>query len=154
MAKLFDINSEIENLIDYETGEITDPEAFDKLQLERNTKLENIALLYKNSMSDAKQYEEQEKYFTAKKKACLKTADWARETLARELNGEKLEDKQKRFTTYYHPSTSAKTNMEILPDKWKKIDIKPMTQQIREALLAGEKIEGAWLEENQSLVIR
>jgi hypothetical protein len=80
--------------------------------------------------------------------------EWAKATLETELKGEKLTDEKKRFTTYYHSSTSTKTNMEILPDEWKKTTVAPMTQEIGEALKRGEKIEGAWLEEKQSLVIK
>ena len=48
MANLYEINEEIKNTIDLETGEIVDFEAFEKLQMERTEKLENIALWYKN----------------------------------------------------------------------------------------------------------
>ena len=44
--KLFEINEELENLIDFSTGEITDIEAFENLKMERQDKLQNIALLY------------------------------------------------------------------------------------------------------------
>jgi hypothetical protein len=44
--------------------------------------------------------------------------------------------------------------MEILPDEWKKTTVAPMTKEIGEALNRGEKIEGAWLETKQSLVIK
>jgi Neuraminidase (sialidase) len=152
--KLFEINEAIADLINFETGEILDVEAFDNLKLERQDKLTNIALLYKNMTSDAKQLKELEKEYSDRRKRCEKTAEWCKETLERELNGEKLEDEKKRFKTYYHPSESAKTNMDVLPDKWKKVEIKPMTAEIKTALKNGEIIEGAWLETKQSLVIK
>ena len=152
--KLFEINEELENLIDFSTGEITDIEAFENLKMERQDKLKNIALLYKNCKSDIAQLKEQEKEFADRRKRCEKTMEWANATLELELNGEKLMDEKKRFTTYYYPSTSTKTDMEILPDEWKKTTVAPMTKEIGEALKRGEKIEGAWLETNQSLVIK
>lgn len=152
--KLFEINEELENLIDYETGEVLDIEAFENLKMERQDKLQNIALLYKNCKSDIAQLKEQEKEFADRRKRCEKTMEWAKATLERELNGEKLEDEKKRFTTYYHPSESAKTNMDILDDKWKKVEVKPMTAEIKKALKNGEVIDGAWLETKQSLVIK
>lgn len=152
--KLFEINEEIESLIDFSTGEITDIEAFENLKMERQDKLQNIALLYKNCKSDFKQLDELVKEYTARRNSCKKTMEWAKATLETELKGEKLTDEKKRFTTYYYPSESAKTNMDVLPDKWKKVEIKPMTAEIKEALKNGEVIEGAWLETKQSLVIK
>ena len=152
--KLFEINEELENLIDYETGEVLDIEAYENLKMERQDKLQNIALLYKNCKSDYDQLDELVKEYTARRNSCKKTMEWAKTTLETELKGEKLTDEKKRFTTYYHSSTSTKTNMEILPDEWKKTTVAPMTKEIGEALKRGEKIEGAWLEENQSLVIK
>ena len=152
--RLFEINEAILDLIDMETGEITDTEQFEKLQMDREEKMVNIALLYKNCKSDYEQLDKLVKEYTARKNSCKKTMEWAKATLETELNGEKLKDEKKRFTTYYHPSTSTKTDMEILPDKWKKTTVAPMTKEIGEALKRGEKIEGAWLEEKQSLVIK
>lgn len=152
--RLFEINEAIADLINFETGEILDVEAFDNLKLERRDKLTNIALLYKNMKSDVAQLKALEKEYSERRKSAEKTMEWAKATLERELNGEKLMDEKKRFTTYYHSSTSTKTNMEILPDEWKKTTVAPMTKEIGEALKRGEKIEGAWLEENQSLVIK
>ena len=45
---LYQIDAAIENLIDPETGEIIDDAAFDALEMERDTKLENTALYAKN----------------------------------------------------------------------------------------------------------
>jgi len=152
--KLFEINEELESLIDFETGEILDIEAFENLKMERQDKLQNIALLYKNCKSDVKQLDELIKEYTARRNSCKKTMEWAKATLETELKGEKLTDEKKRFTTYYYSSTSTKTDMEILPDEWKKTTVTPLTKEIGEALKRGEKIEGAWLEEKQSLVIK
>lgn len=152
--KLFEINEAIANIIDFETGEIIDSEAYENLKMERQDKLTNIALLYKNCKSDYDQLDELVKEYTTRRNSCKNTMEWAKATLERELNGEKLEDEKKRFKTYYHPSESAKTNMDILADKWKKVEVKPMTAEIKKALKNGEVIEGAWLETKQSLVIK
>ena len=79
--KLFEINEAIANIIDFETGEILDSEAFDDLKMERKDKLTNIALLYKNMTSDAKQLKELEKEYSDRRKRCEKTAEWCKERL-------------------------------------------------------------------------
>lgn len=152
--KLFEINQEIMDCIDMETGEIINQERLEQLSMAKDEKLTNIALLYKNCKSDYDQLDELVKEYTARRNSCKKTMEWAKGTLEAELNGEKLTDDKKRFITYYHPSTSAKTNMDIVPDEWKKVTVAPMTKEIGEALKNGKKIEGAWLETKQSLVIK
>ena len=39
-----------------ETGEIINPEQLEALSMERDAKIENIAMWYKNLLSDAEQY--------------------------------------------------------------------------------------------------
>ncbi len=48
---LYEIDKAITDLADPETGEITDFEALDNLQMARDQKIENIACYYKNLVS-------------------------------------------------------------------------------------------------------
>ena len=50
---LFEIENEIMNCWDQETGEILDSDRLDQLEMERDTKIENIALYIKNLTADA-----------------------------------------------------------------------------------------------------
>lgn len=50
---IYDIDSAIAALIDPETGELGDYEAFQRLQLAREAKIENLALLYKEVRATA-----------------------------------------------------------------------------------------------------
>lgn len=53
MASLYEINQEILNCVDMETGEIIDMDKLGELQLAFDVKVENIALWIKNLLSDA-----------------------------------------------------------------------------------------------------
>ena len=153
--KLFEINEEIENLIDFSTGEILDPEAFDKLQMARTEKLQNIALLYKNMTSDAKQLKELEKEYSDRRKRCEKTAEWCKETLARELDGEKLEDEKKRFKISWRKSEKVEiTNEDIVPAEFVKQTISFDKLAMKDAMKNGNVIEGVQLVETQSIQIK
>ena len=152
--RLFEINNAILECIDLETGEITDIEKLEGLQMDRREKLANIALLYKNMISDAKQLSDLEKEYKARRQSAEKTAEWAKQTLARELNGEKMDDEKKRFRISWRPSTSTKVDMNVLPDEWKKVEVKPMTKEIGEAIKAGQEIPGAWQEVNNNIQIK
>lgn len=51
--KLYEINEAILGCIDQETGEVIDPEKLDALTMERETKLENVALWIKDLKAEA-----------------------------------------------------------------------------------------------------
>ncbi|WP_279000613.1 siphovirus Gp157 family protein [Thomasclavelia cocleata] len=59
--KLYEINQEIDSLINEETGEITDIVRFQKLQLEEKTKLEGLASWIKNNDVDVDALKEEAK---------------------------------------------------------------------------------------------
>lgn len=50
---LYEIDQAIQGLVDPETGELMDYEAFAALQMDRDAKIENMALWYKDLMADA-----------------------------------------------------------------------------------------------------
>ena len=53
MATLYEIDEEILDCVDQETGEIIDPEKLAQLQMDFDKKVEGIALWIKNLLSDA-----------------------------------------------------------------------------------------------------
>lgn len=152
--KLYEINQEILSCIDLETGEIIAPEKLEALQMDKHEKLRNIGFVYLNAMADAKAYEEQEKKFTARKKAAKATADWAKATLARELNGEKM--KEAEFTVSYRKSEAVEVADEAaVPDEFRipqpdKID----KAAVKAALKNGAVIAGAQIVERQNIQIK
>ena len=153
--KLFEINEAIADLIDFETGEILDVEAFDNLKLARQDKLTNIALLYKNMTSDAKQLKELEKEYSERRKRCEKTAEWCKETLARELAGEKFEDENKRFKISWRKSEKVEiTNEDVIPAEYVKHTISFDKLAMKDAMKNGNVIEGVQLVETQSIQIK
>ena len=51
--KLYEINEQILDCIDSETGEVIDPEKLNNLQIAKDEKLENLALWYKDLLAEA-----------------------------------------------------------------------------------------------------
>lgn len=153
--KLFEINEAIANIIDFETGEILDSEAYENLKMERKDKLTNIALLYKNMTSDAKQLEELEKEYSDRRKRCEKTAEWCKETLARELAGDKFEDEKKRFSISWRKSEKLIIlDEKAISDEWIKTKIKYDVAGMKSAMKSGEAVPGVELIQNQSIQIK
>ena len=152
--KLYEINQEILDCIDMETGEIADPERLKQLQIDRHENLRNIGFVYLNAMADAKAYEEQEKKFTARKKAAKATADWAKATLARELNGEKM--KEAEFTVSYRKSEVVEiADLNAVPDEFL-VPQPPKVDKVglKKAVKGGAVIDGVTIAEKKNIQIR
>lgn len=84
---LYEIEQEIMSCVDMETGEIVDVEKLDALVMERDTKIENIALWVKNLEADAKAYKEEKDSFAQKQKVAENKARSLREYLSNFLAG-------------------------------------------------------------------
>ena len=154
---LYDINAEIENLIDYETGEITDSEAFDKLVMDKQEKLSNIALLYLNAKSDKDKFKEQKERFQKKEKSAENLMNWCKATLTLELAGSKMRDKERRFNIYYTPSDYVEyTDEKAIPKEWIKTKTETTIDKdgIKKVLKDGKTVAGCVLVKKQSIVIR
>ena len=153
MAKLYEIKQDILDCIDMETGEITDPERLEQLQIDRHEKLRNIAFVAINASADITAYREREKRFTAKRKAAEKTLAWAKETLARELAGQKM--KEAEFTISYRPSEVVEIDDDAdLPAEFIKMKSEWDKAAIKEALKEGAVFEGCRLVQKQNIQIR
>lgn len=155
MASLYDINRELLNCIDLETGEIIDIEKLNQLQLERDTKIENIALWIKNLKADIKAYEEEEKNFKAKKDVCKNKLESLTNYLTEALNGEVF--KTTKVTISYRKSTSVQVNENAqLPNEYLtvKTETTPNKAAIKEALTNGVVIDGCLLVDKQNIQIK
>ena len=87
---LYEIDKMITDLADPETGEITDFEALDNLQMARDQKIENIACYYKNLVSDAEAIKAEKDALTERQKAAENKAARLKEYLSYALRGEKF----------------------------------------------------------------
>lgn len=150
---LYEIDHEILAQIDMETGEILDEGALHDLQMERDKKIENIALLIKNLRADAAAYEAEEKAFAARKKAAKNLAERLKNMLAQSLNGQSV--KAERFQIGWRTSKSVSiVNEDLLPKKF--IVNNPTVNKVAigEALKAGKEVPGAVLETKNNLQLK
>ena len=69
MRPLYEIDAAILAAVDQETGEILDTEKLDALQMERERKLEGVALWIKDLKAEATAVKEEADKLTARKKA-------------------------------------------------------------------------------------
>ena len=104
MSNLYEINQELLNCIDLETGEIIDTEKFDRLQLDKTTKLENVALWYKNLLAEATAFKAERDVFADKQRRAEAKADSLKKYLDTALHGAKF-DTTKVSVSYRKSST-------------------------------------------------
>lgn len=152
---LYEINEQILETIDFETGEVTDFEKFEELKLERDTKIENVALWYKNLLSEAEALKAEEKAFNERRKSAESKADSLKRYLDSALAGNKFSTNKVAIS--YRKSTSVFVeDIDKLPDEYKKekIDISADKTELAKALKDGKEIEGASLTESQNIQIK
>lgn len=89
--KLYEINAALEALVDPETGELMDYDAFKALNLARDEKIEGMALWYKDMVAEAKAIKEEADSLTARRKALEAKADRLKSYLDFQLGGEKFQ---------------------------------------------------------------
>ena len=154
MATLFEIKKEILDCIDLETGEIIAPEKLEALQMDKHEKLRNIAFVALNAAADAKAYEEQEKKFAARKRSAKATVEWAKETLKRELAGQKM--KEAEFSISYRKSEAVEiADLNAVPGEFL-VPQPPKVDKVglKEAIKGGAVIDGVTIAEKKNILIK
>ena len=152
---LFELNQAVRDFeleIDEETGEILNADALDSLELERDTKIENIALWIKNLKAEAEAVKKQKEAFYSREKALTNKAERLKEYLANNLMGEKF--KTDRVVLSWRKSQAVEVDDNFNDERFIKYEPKISKSEIKDALKSGEIIEGARLVENNSLQIK
>ena len=159
---LYQINEAIYALVDEETGEILNYEAFEALAMERDQKLENVALWYKNLTAEATAIREEEKNLAARRKACENKAERLKNYLSAALAGTNF--KTARVACSFRASTKLeirdeatfiKTMEEAKHFEFLKYKAPEVNKTaITEAIKAGQVVEGAELVKNSNISIK
>lgn len=154
MASLYEINEEILNCVDMETGEIIDTERLEQLQLAFDNKVEGIALWIKNLLSDAEAIKAEKDKLAERQKACENKAKNLKEYLSKFLGGQKF--KTPKVSISYRKSESVEvTDISKLDDDYLKFAEPTVDKtKVKKALKAGTTLQGVVLVENQNIQIK
>lgn len=154
MATLYEIDEEILNCVDMETGEIIDVERLGQLQLAREDKVEGVALWIKNLLSDVDAIKSEEEKLAQRRKANENKAKNLKEYLSKFLNGQKF--KTPKVSISYRKSESVEvTDLSKLDDDYLKFAEPTVDKtKVKKALKAGTVLQGVSLVENQNIQIR
>lgn len=150
--------AENEEGIDPETGMVFDIVQLDKLEMERDRKIEN-ALLYEEQMkAEAREIDDYIKRLKARSEAKKHTADSLKNWLINRMqdNGEsKFETIRIRATLRVMAANrTVITDANAIPPQYLRTKIEPDTSAIKAAIKAGEVVPGAILEDSVSLTIK
>lgn len=164
MKALYEIDREILECVDMETGEILDTERLDALQMEREKKLEGVALWIKDLNAEAEAVKAEADKLTARKKALDNKVASLKRWLLYALAGEKL--KTARCNVYQTHSTKLnvideqsvvawiQTHCEE-PEQFLKFTLPEIRKDaVKAELKDGKEIPGCALEASEGLVIR
>ncbi len=154
MASLYDIDTRLYSLLDEETGEITDIEAFEKIQLERDEKIENIALWVKNLKADAEALKAEKLAFAERQKAAEKNIDSLKHLLSDALGGQNF--KTARVALSFRKSSEVQIDdIEELSDEYLRYKVpEPDKTAIKAAINEGKEVAGAKLVSKVNLQIK
>ena len=153
---IYDIEAEIMDCIDQETGEVIDIDRLNALEMERDKKISNVACWIKDLKAEAEAIKAEKQALEKRQKAAENKAESLKTWLSGILQGEKFKDS--RCSISYRRSEKVTFAddfvVDSLPDEMKKITIEPRKTEIKEFLKAGGEIEGVRIEENTSMTIK
>ena len=150
---LYEIDAAMQECIDPETGEV-DADRIEALAMERDKKIENIALWIINIKADIETAKAEIDRLTTLKRTAENKAESLKNLLQYTLNGEKF--KTGRCSISYRKSTSVVIdNEDLLPIDFKKVSYTPDKKMIKAVLEENEiAIPGVHLQENTSVIIK
>ena len=152
--KLYEIDQAILNCIDLETGENIDTEQLDKLTMEREAKLENVACWIKELKAEAEALKAEKIAFAKRQQVAENKMESLKKYLAYALDGQAF--KTVRVSVTFRKSQAVeiadiyKLDENYLRYKEPEAD----KTAIKEAIKQGKTVAGATLVENTSVIIK
>ena len=163
MRPIYEIDQDILDCVDEETGEILDVERLDALNMEREAKLEGVALWVKDLKAEADAVKAEADKLTARKKALDNKIDGLKNWLLYALGGEKLKTPRCNVYQTHSQRVSVADEPKLIeflqtleePERFLRFREPELRKdEIKKALKDDYEIPGASLEETESVVIR
>jgi len=155
MATLYEIDARIMNCIDPETGEIIDPEQLEALQMERERKIESVALWIKNLKADLSALEAERKAFQDRERSCKGKIESLSEWLTNALNGEKFETPKVKVS-FRNSEAVEIVDERLIPKDYMRIKTEeaPDKTALKELLKTNIQVPGCRLVKNKNIQIK
>ena len=163
MRALYEIDQDILDCVDLETGEILDTAKLDALQMEREAKLEGVALWIKDMRAESAAVKEEADKLTARRQALDNKITALKSWLLIALDGGKLKTPRCNVYQTHSQRVAVADEPKLIsflqtleePEKFLRFkDPELKRDEIKKALKDGTIIPGAELEETESVVIK
>ncbi len=163
MRALYEIDQDILDCVDMETGEILDTEKLDGLQMERERKLEGVALWVKDLAAEAAAVKEEADKLTARKRALDNKITSLKMWLLMALDGGKLKTPRCNVYQTHSQRVAVADEPKLIsflqtleePERFLRFHEPELRRdEIKKALKGNYHIPGAELEETESVVIK
>lgn len=161
---LYEIDAAILSCVDQETGEIIDPEKLNGLQMEREKKLENVALWVKDLKAEAEAIENEVKALTARKKAAENRAERLKAWLGAALEGEIFKTSRVRVSYTHNTRLNVIDEQSVVnyiqthytePEQLLKFSLPEIRKDaVKAEIKNGAEIPGCCIEPTESVVIK
>lgn len=155
---LFEYDVRIRNFefeVDEETGEILNSDELDALEMERESKVESLALYVKELRAEADALKNEEGALAKRRKAASNKADSIASYLASVLNNEKF--KTSKVAISYRTSRPLRCEDEsVVPDEWFRVTTNRELDKasIKEAIADGVEVPGCSIDEVKNIQIK
>ena len=158
--KIYDIDNAILECIDLETGEIIDTDRLEALKMEREAKIENVALWIKELKAEAEAIKTEKLALAERQKVAENKAESLKKWLAWVLDGQKFSTA--RCAVSFRKSQKVEVTEEGLENLMKSGNDalltykapEPNKKAIAEAIKDGLNVRGVQLVQNVSTIIK
>lgn len=158
--KIYEIDNAILECIDLETGEIVDTDRLEALQMEREAKIENVALWVKELKAEAEAIKAEKLALAERQRVAENKAESLKKWLAWALDGQKFSTA--RCAVSFRKSQKVEVTEEGLENLMKAGNDalltyktpEPNKKAIAEAIKDGLNVRGVQLVQNVSTIIK
>ena len=157
--KLYEIDNAILDCIDLETGEVIDTERLDALQMERDAKIENVALWIKDLKAEAEAIKAEKMALAERQRVAENKAESLKKWLAYALDGQKFSTAKcaVSFRNTENVELSDVGMIRLMKEHDELLTYKepePNKTAIKQALKDGLTVQGVQLVQNISTIIK
>lgn len=156
---IFEIENEILNCVDEETGEVIDIEKLNELQISREQKIENVALWVKELKAEAEAIKKEKLVLAERQKSAENKAESLKKWLAYVLDGEKF--KTAKCSVSFRKTEAVEVTEDGIKNLMKEHDElltykapEPNKKAIKDAINDGLNVQGVQLVHNVSTIIK
>ena len=153
---IYEIEQEIMDCIDEETGEIIDIDRLNELEMARDTKISNVACWIKDLKAEAEAIKAEKQALEKRQKAAENKAERLKQWLQTVLEGEKFKDA--RCSISYRKTEKVVFDegfcFSSLPTQFRRITVEPKKTEIKDYLKTGAEMEGVQLVTTNSMQIK